>query len=134
VEARIAAFGDDPTGPSWTAALDRILVAWIEAGELDGADRALDNMAAVIKRAAAPTSLGVGTYHLMRARVAAARGNQASAVTSATEALARFAMSDAPWWKAKAIRVLERVGAANRELVTEVERIERLLGARSATT
>ena len=124
----IAGFAEDPSGPSWFSALDRLVRSWTEAGELSGASKALD---ALDSHALKPTvsSLGRGTYHLMRARVAASRGDHATAVTSATEALASFRISDAPWWKAKAICVLERAGAADQQLLGEVEQIEKHLGA-----
>jgi hypothetical protein len=48
-------------------------------------------------------------------------------------ALDRFRVSDAPWWKAKAIRLLDRCGAADEQLVAEVERIEHNLGAIAPT-
>jgi hypothetical protein len=69
----------------------------------------------------------------MQGRVAAARGDKAAAISWANEALARFRVSDAPWWKAKAIRLVERAGGADPELVAEVEQIERSLGVRSPT-
>jgi len=86
-------------------------------------------MAAFIGHATSVTSLGMGTYNLMRARVASARGELEATLTAATEALARFRVSNAPWWKAKAIRVIERAGATDSALVAEVEQIERALGA-----
>jgi class 3 adenylate cyclase/tetratricopeptide (TPR) repeat protein len=131
VEPRVASFADDPSGPSWSAALDRVLRAWVEAGELDGADRALDGMATFIAQASAVSNLGRGTFNLMHARVALARGDHAVAVTAGSEALARFRVSNAPWWKAKAIRLLERAGATDSSLVAEVEQIEQRLGVSS---
>jgi hypothetical protein len=50
-------------------------------------------------------------------------------VSDASAALDHFRTSDAPWWKAKAIRLLERSGSANSQLIEEVEQIERALGA-----
>ena len=133
VEPRLASFAGDPSGPSWSAALDRVLRAWVEAGELDGAGRALDGMATFIGRGSAVSNLGQGTHHLMRARVEAARGDREAAVESGTEALSRFRLSDAPWWVAKAIRLLERADAADTNLVAEAQEIERRLGAISPT-
>jgi hypothetical protein len=74
------------------------------------------------------SALGRGTYRVMRGRVALASGDQSGAVTQATAALEHFRTSDAPWWKAKAIRLLERAGAADSPLIAEVEQIERALG------
>jgi class 3 adenylate cyclase len=133
VEPRIASFDDDPSGPSWSAALDRILRAWIDAGELDGAARALESMDGAIGRMAHVTSLGLGTYDLMRGRVALARGEPTIAAHAARSALDRYRASNAPWWTAKAIRLLERTGLADSDMIVEVERIERHLGAISPT-
>jgi class 3 adenylate cyclase/tetratricopeptide (TPR) repeat protein len=130
---RVESFVEDPSGPSWTSALDRVVRSWVDAGELDGAENALDTMGAAVDRAVAPSSLGVGTYNLMRGRVAAARGEKGAAIGWANDALARFRASDAPWWNAKAIRLLERLGAADQQLVGDVEEIERLLGASEPT-
>ena len=47
-EPRIASFDDDPSGPSWNAALDRVMQAWVEAGELDGAEQALARMSGAL--------------------------------------------------------------------------------------
>jgi hypothetical protein len=130
VEPRIVSFQDDPSGPSWSAALDRVVRCWVEMGQVDGAQRALDATAAFMATSPSPsTHLGTGTYELMRARLALARKDAASATTAAAAALTHFRLSDAPWWKAKAIRLLERAGAADEQLVAEVENIERLLGS-----
>ena len=71
----------------------------------------------------------MGTYLLLSARLAAARLDLTTARDLGGQALTRFRASDAPWWKAKAIRLLERAGAADPALVNEVEQIERGLGA-----
>ena len=127
VEPRIPSFNDDPSGPSWSTALDRVVRAWVSQGELDGAERALDAMAAFLVASTSPTSLGSGTYELMRGRVALARGEREAAIQAGTKALAHFRLSNAPWWKAKAIRLLERAKAADIQLLAEVQEIERRL-------
>jgi class 3 adenylate cyclase len=133
VEPRIASFDDDPSGPSWSAALDRILRAWIEAGELDGAGRALAATAGVLARMPKVTHLGLGTYELMRGRLAAARVESDDAATAGRAALDHFRTSAAPWWMAKAIRLIERAGGADDGLLAEVSEIERALGATTPT-
>jgi hypothetical protein len=75
------------------------------------------------------SSLGVGTYELLRGRLALALGDAADANALGLAALARFRVSKAPWWIAKAIRLLERAGAADPSLLSEVGQIERMLGA-----
>jgi len=128
IEPRIASFAGDPSGPSWSAAVDRVLRAWVDAGELDGAGRALEATADYIASGTRVTHLGRGTYEFMGARIAAARGEHAHAIAAVAEALSEFRLSDAPWWMAKAIRLMERAGAADPTLVAEVEDIERGLG------
>lgn len=48
VEPRIASFADEPGGPSWSAALDRVFRSWIEGADVEGAARALSAMAAAL--------------------------------------------------------------------------------------
>ena len=79
------------------------------------------------------THLGRGTFELMSSRVATGRSDPERAAAAATEALEHFRISDAPWWMAKAIRLLERSGAADPTLVAEVEDIERRLGTSAPT-
>jgi hypothetical protein len=69
----------------------------------------------------------------MTARVALARGDATHAITFGTAAIERFRACSAPWWIAKAIRLLQRAGAADERLIAEVERIERGLGAKGPT-
>jgi len=75
------------------------------------------------------SSLGRGTHELLRGRLALARGEAGVASSAAGAALERFRLSAAPWWMAKAIRLLERSGAADHRLVGEAFEIERRLGA-----
>jgi hypothetical protein len=128
VEPRIASF-DNASGPSWSAALDRVLRAWVEAGELDGADRALAHLADSLAKAAETSALELGTQDLMRGRLAHARADHDGAAGHARSALEYFRISAAPWWIAKALRLQERAGAADEQLVAEVSRIEQQLGA-----
>jgi len=129
VEPRLASFRDEPGGPSFAAAIDRVLRAWLDAEDVDGAARAVAEMEAGVAGWNEPSALAVGTYDLMRGRVAHATGDDAAAAASGNEALARFRVSNAPWWIAKAIRLLERAGGADASLVEEAEGIENALGA-----
>jgi hypothetical protein len=79
------------------------------------------------------SELGHGTYRLLRGRIALGNGHKSEAAKHAGAALDHFRLSDAPWWKAKAIRLLERAGAADHPLITEVEQIERALGTAGPT-
>jgi class 3 adenylate cyclase/tetratricopeptide (TPR) repeat protein len=133
VEPRLVSFADDPGGGSWSAALDRVFRSWIEAGELDGAARALAALEEALPRYANVSSLGRGTHQLLRARLTAARGEQDQAASAGRAALDHFRQSSAPWWMAKAIRLLERSAGAGDELIGEVEQIESRLGALGPT-
>jgi hypothetical protein len=129
VEPRLISFSDDPSGPSWSAALDRVFRRWLEAGEVEGAGRALAGLTDAMPGHADVTSLGRGTYDLLRGRLFLARGENESAAQAANAALDAFRVSAAPWWMAKAMRLLERAGAADYGLLAEVVEIERALGA-----
>ena len=133
VEGRIAGFSEEPGGGSWSAAVDRIFRHWLEVGDVDGAARALAALTEALPRYRSLSSLGRGTYELMRGRLALARGETDPAVEAASAALDGFRVSDAPWWMAKAIRLLERAGAADYGLLAEVFEIERALGAAAPT-
>ncbi len=133
VESRIVSFGDDANLPSWAAAVDRVVRAWVAAGELDGAQRAIEAMAAAIAASRNVAHLGRGTLELMRGRVAAARHERAAASAAGRLALDHFRISAAPWWMAKAIRLLERSDSADERLVVEAALIERRLRAAFAT-
>ena len=129
VEPRIVAFEDEPGGGSWSAAVDRVFRSWLEAGELDGAARALATMTEAVPRFKDRSQLGRGSYELLRARLAAAQGDRETAAAAGRLALEKFRQANAPWWMAKAIRLLERAGAADYGLVGQAFEIERRLGA-----
>jgi hypothetical protein len=129
VEPRLVSFQDEPTGGAWSAALDRVLRAWLESGELEGAGRALDAMEQALPRYSNVSQNGLGTYKLMRGRLALALGHRELTIEFASSALEHFRACKAPWWIAKSIRLLQSSGAADEQLVDEVEEIERRLGA-----
>jgi hypothetical protein len=133
VEPRLEAFASEPSGPSYSAAIDRVFRAWLDAGEIAGAGSALDSLAAALPGYSNPTSLARGTYELLRGRLALAGGEKEPAAAAANAALDAFRVSDAPWWMAKAIRLLERTGAADYGLMAEVFEMERALGAIAPT-
>ena len=133
IEPRIVAFEDEPGGGSWAAAIDRVFRSWLEAGELDGAGRALAVATAALPRYTNISHLGRGSYELLRARFAAATDDPDTAALAGRQALEHFRIASAPWWMAKAIRLLERAGAADYPLVSEAFEIERQLGAVAPT-
>ncbi|MGZ8692935.1 MAG: hypothetical protein ACXWZT_09405, partial [Gaiellaceae bacterium] len=126
VESTLASFDLDHGGPSWLAAVETIVDKWLEAGELDGAQQALDRMRASLDRghSAAVTRAAEA---VLRARLLLARDEAEPAVSEAARALNLLA-GRSPWWRVKAIRVLERAEAANASLLEEAARIESELG------
>ena len=133
VGPRLASFDDDPSGPSWSAAVDRILRSWLDAGMVEGAAEALGVMRKAVERSVSISSLGRGSWRLLQARLAEAKSEASEAGEHARAALAEFRSVGAPWWMAKAIRLLERTGSANSELLAEVAGIERRLGSTAPT-
>jgi hypothetical protein len=133
VEGRIPGFADEPGGGSWSTAQDRVFRHWLETGQLDGAAQALAALTEAMPRYKSASTLGRGTHALMRGRLALARGDLDEAVAAGQAALGQFRTSNAPWWMAKAMRLLERAGSADQALVGEVEAIEHRLGAREPT-
>jgi class 3 adenylate cyclase/tetratricopeptide (TPR) repeat protein len=120
VEERLASFELRYSSPSWLAALETVLDSWLEAGELDGARRALDHLEPSTTNPDR-TMLGNSTYFLLRGKLLAASGEDASGV--ARLALAGFRESAAPWWTAKSLRLL-----GTTEALAEAAEIERALG------
>jgi class 3 adenylate cyclase/tetratricopeptide (TPR) repeat protein len=130
VEERLASFDLDHAGPSWLAAVETLGEVWLGAGEHEAATLALDRMRArlVSQRSSA---LARATEALLRARLLLARGDDLAAAGAADRALAELG-DRAPWWRAKAIRVLEQAGAASPDQLEEARTIEASLGIPSA--
>jgi class 3 adenylate cyclase/tetratricopeptide (TPR) repeat protein len=125
VEERLPCFDMDQGGPSWLAGVETVVDAWLDAGELDGAEQALDRMRTRLARGDA-THLALATEALLRARLLLARGG-VGAAAEAERALAETT-GRAPWWRVKAIRVLEQAGGASTALVDEARSLESRLG------
>jgi predicted ATPase/class 3 adenylate cyclase len=113
-------------GPSWFFALETVFEAWLQADALAAATEALAVLRPAQERV--HTRLGQALVDLLSARLDEASGSGESEI-SARHALAGFREVEAPWWSARAIRVLERGGAAGADLVAEVVETERRLGA-----
>jgi hypothetical protein len=124
VAKRLSSFDLDHSGPSWFAGVETIVDAWLHASDYDGTQLALDRMRARLE-VGRPTGLARGVEALLRASLLLARGEADGAVAQANSALA---VIRAPWWRAKAIRVLERAGAAETLQLDEVRSIEARLG------
>jgi class 3 adenylate cyclase/tetratricopeptide (TPR) repeat protein len=126
VELRLPCFDLDHGAPSWLAAVEAVVGCWLAAGELDGVEAALDRMRASLERLP-PTNLAVSTEALLRARLLAERGTLAEAIVAARSARE----VRAPWWRAKAARLVGEL-ANDVAALREAERLEAGLGLASA--
>ncbi|MGN6799089.1 MAG: ATP-binding protein, partial [Gaiellaceae bacterium] len=123
IQLRLPCFDMDHGGPSWLAAVDAVVGCWFDAGELDGIDEALERMRASFERSP-PSSLAVATEALLRARLLARRGRVDDAITVAESARGIHA----PWWRAKACRLIAEL-AGDEDARREAERLEKGLGS-----
>jgi hypothetical protein len=107
-------------GPSWIAGVETIVDSWLAAGEFDVARQALDRMRSSLETL--PTSqLARAVEALLRARLEGAE--------EARRALALLG-ENGPWWRAKAIRLLEAAGEADATQVALADELEGRLGLR----
>jgi class 3 adenylate cyclase len=120
VEERLPAFDQDHAGPSWLAGIETIVGSWLDAGDYAGAEQALDRMRSRLQ-VGRPSGLARGVEALLRARLLLARDDADGALAEAKGALA---VLRTPWWRAKAIRVLEQSGAAEPSHLDEATSIE----------
>jgi class 3 adenylate cyclase/tetratricopeptide (TPR) repeat protein len=105
VAERLASFEGAHGGPSWLAALQTVVDAWLEAGELEGAADALDRMAV----SGESTTLARATEAILRARLLRADGDAPGAAAHAERALELLA-GRAPWWRLRALETIAAVG------------------------
>jgi class 3 adenylate cyclase/tetratricopeptide (TPR) repeat protein len=124
LEERLPSFDLDHAGPSWLAGVETVVGAWLHAGEYDGTQQALDRMRARLE-VGRPTGLSRGVEGLLRARLLLGRDEAENAAAQASNALG---VIRAPWWRSKAIRVLEQAGGASADLLEEARTIEAHLG------
>jgi len=122
VELRLPCFDMDHGGPSWLAAVDAVVGCWLEAGELDGVEEALSRMRVSLERSP-PTNLAVATEAVLRAQLLARRGAVADAIAAAESAR----VIHAPWWRAKASRLVGEL-AGDADGLGEAGRLEQALG------
>lgn len=120
VEERIGSFELRYSSPSWVAALETVFDAWLAAGEVEGAARALEKMRIAASQPEVAT-LGRATFALLSGKLLVARGEDPK--DEARRALAGFRKSQAPWWMAKALRLI-----ATDETVADAIEIEGALG------
>jgi class 3 adenylate cyclase/tetratricopeptide (TPR) repeat protein len=125
VESRLPCFDMDHGSPSWLAAVETVVEAWLAAGELDGVDAALARMRASLERSRT-TDLAVSTEALLRARLLARRRALDEAIAAAESAR----VVRAPWWRAKAARLVGEL-AGDEEALRQAEALEAGLGLRA---
>lgn len=122
VEERLASFDLDHAGPSWLAGVETLVDVWLDSGDNDSVALVLDRMRARLDSERS-TALARATEALLRARLLLARGENGDAARAAERALEEL-RDNAPWLRAKAIRVLHQAGGASEELVEEARTIE----------
>src|SRR3954468_2403092 len=122
VELRLPCFDMDQGAPSWLAAVETVVGCWLAAGELDGVDAALERMRGSFTRSP-PTNLALSTEALLRARLLARRGSIAEAIAAAQSARD----VRAPWWRAKAVRLVGEL-AGDEDALREAQELENRLG------
>jgi hypothetical protein len=126
VVASLASFDLDHAGPSWLAAVETVVEAWLEAADYEAAERALDRMKARLEHGAA-SRLARATESLLRARLLLALDRKDDAIVAGERTLAAID-AGAPWSRAKAIRILEEAGGVTAPLIEEARAIEAGLG------
>jgi class 3 adenylate cyclase len=127
VEWALPSFDLDHGGPSWLSGIETVVEAWLAAGEHDGAERALDRMRARLELSPT-TRLASAIEALLRARLRSEQRRPRDAAAGARRTLDLLG-EGGPWWRAKAIRVLETAGAADERLSALAESLESALGA-----
>jgi hypothetical protein len=128
VEETMPSFDLAHGGGSWLAAVETIVSAWLGAGMDDAVERALDRMRAKID-ASPPDRLASAVEALLRGRLALERKDPGEAAAQARRSLELLG-AGAPWWRAKAIRLLEAAGDADAELLGVAGELEAQLGIR----
>jgi class 3 adenylate cyclase/tetratricopeptide (TPR) repeat protein len=113
--------------PSWHAAVEAIVGAWMATGRTDAVRRVLDRIAAWDEHPLTST-LGRGSASMMLASLHAAEHDARAAEEPARRAVEWFRACGAPWWLARALRLLGTLGRASAEETLEAVRIERDLG------
>lgn len=126
LEWALPSFGLDHGGPSWLAAVETVVEAWLTAGAHDAAERALDRMRARIELSPSGR-LAPAIEALLRARLRCAQHRPEDAAAEARRSL-DLLEERAPWWRGKAIRVLEASGGADERLLEVASALESRLG------
>jgi class 3 adenylate cyclase len=123
LEPRLPSFDLAYDDPSWLAAVEAVVGAWLDTGALDSARTALDRFRAAAENRSL-ARLAFASEALLRSRLLLAEGDLAGAGAEAESALE----TRAPWWRVRALRALEAAGAASDEALEEAAELERSLG------
>jgi class 3 adenylate cyclase len=146
VDARLAAAGlgapaelDDPTllrgvaldddSPEWLAAIERVVAAAIEAGRPE-IGRGIVERFPEAHPGDGHSPLLAASRSLVRAMLAVEGPLSGSAAAEARDAADLARAAAAPWWVARALRLLERAGAAPAGAAAEATALERGMGIR----
>ncbi len=142
VDLRLAAFGlstlssDDDrlldglglaeTSPGWLAAIERIVLGFVQNGRLDLAGHAVERASEFAIEGSGP--LVRASRALIGAQLEAALGHRSSAATLARAALGHARAATAPWWVVRSVAVLTDLGEAEANETTEAAAAARRLG------
>ena len=123
LEPRLASFDLGYGDPSWLAALEAVVDAWLDAGAPAEARIALERLRASTEGKHV-SKLALASHALMWSRLLLAEGDAPAAAAEAERALD----TKAPWWRLQALRALAATGTASTETLAEAAALERLLG------
>jgi class 3 adenylate cyclase len=115
------------SGFEFVAATDAIVDAWFRAGRLDWLAELIEGALAATLPPDSPGPSGAADFTLTRARFEAATGavDAVLAAEHVRRALGELRAVGTPFWIARGLRLLEELGSATDEELTERARIER---------
>ncbi len=125
-------FDGDMSLPSGLEAIDEVLRRWIADDRLDAVEEAVRRIGRALERM--PHPFGMAGLHLWEGRLALARGDVVAAASAARSSLADATGAQALWWRARALRLLDRASAASAAERAEATAIERELGLTGPAT
>lgn len=127
-------WSEAPGMPSFFAAMETVLDAWVADGRLDLVDAAIERMRRWDGNDAWLTPYRTGSEAFVRGRLALARGDPAGAAAEARISLTAFEQVPAPWGISKAIRLLEASGQAEAADLDRAAALDARLGIGRATS
>lgn len=127
VDGLLAIFNETFGWASWYSALETIVDTLLTRREFGGVEKLLDAMARWMDFPMT-SELGRSMEAFLRAKLLLAQGVEEGVADRARRALEGFRTVSAPWWIARAIRLVEGIGKASSAESAEAERIEESLG------